>query len=91
MTLPVGPHIVPYVDSKKGQSLIGKKVLPPFNNNALNTNTNANKKPNKIYVSKFQCGYLNVTGPINRKHEAAKKKNSAAAEKTATTKGNNHN
>ena len=48
MTVPMGPHIVPYVDSKKNQSLVGKKVLPSFNNAAP---SNLNKKANKIYVS----------------------------------------
>ena len=74
MTVPVGPHIVPYVDSKKGQSLIGKKVLPPFNSNALNTNTNANKKPNKIYVSKFQCGYLKLLGLLTESVKRPRRK-----------------
>lgn len=48
MTVQMGPHIVPYVDSKKNQSLVGKKVLPSFNNAAP---SNLNKKANKIYVS----------------------------------------
>ncbi len=50
VTVPTGPHIVPYVDTKKGQSLVGKKILPPFNSNAQNSNA-ANKKAAKIYVS----------------------------------------